>query len=173
MTAIRYIVCMGVSGSGKSTLGHAIAERMHWPFVEGDDLHPDVNVEKMRHGVPLDDADRRPWLEAVARTVRQWRAQDRSGVISCSALRRAYRDVIADGHEDVLFVYLHCSRERLAQRLADRRGHFMSADLLDSQLATLEAPLSPPERALRLEIERPAQELVRDVVDAVSRSAVD
>lgn len=170
---VRYIVFMGVSGSGKSTVARRVATALGWPFVEGDDLHPTANVAKMRRGEALDDADRQPWLDAVAETLRAWRAEGQPGVMSCSALRRVYRDRIVDGRDDVLFAYLHGTRARLAQRLADRRGHFMPADLLDSQLATLEAPTSPPERVVRLDIERDAEALVRTVVGVVSESAVD
>lgn len=170
---IRYIVVMGVAGSGKSTVAERVAERLRWPFIEGDALHPAANVEKMRHGIPLDDADRMPWLEAIAQTIRRWRSEGRPGVIACSALRRVYRDIIADGHEDVCFVHLHGTRDLIAARLATRRGHFMPIGLLDSQLATLEEPAVPPERALSLDIEASPDELASEVVKAVSRHAFD
>src|ERR1700750_851502 len=100
------IVVMGVSGSGKSTIGRALAERLHWPFAEGDDFHPAANIAKMRAGVALTDADRWPWLEAVAARVREAREKNQHAVIACSALRRAYRERISGGHADVKFVYL-------------------------------------------------------------------
>lgn len=170
---IRYIVVMGVAGCGKSTVAERVAEGLRWSFIEGDALHPAANVEKMRRGIPLDDADRMPWLEAIAQTIRRWRSEGRPGVIACSALRRIYRDIIADGHDDVCFVHLHGARDLIAQRLATRRGHFMPIGLLDSQLATLEEPVVPPERAISLDIEASPEELANEVVRAVAGSAVD
>lgn len=165
---IRYLVMMGVSGSGKSTVARQAAALLDWPFVEGDDLHPEANVDKMRRGIALDDADRAPWLMAVAQTLRRWRAEGTPGVISCSALRRRYRDRIVEGHADVLLVHLHGSRQLIAHRLAARRGHFMPAGLLDSQFETLEPPQVPPEHALVLDIEQPARALAEAVVRRVT-----
>ncbi|WP_343224660.1 gluconokinase [Oleiagrimonas sp.] len=165
---IRYIVVMGVSGCGKSTIAERVAQQLHWLFLEGDALHPPANVEKMRQGIPLDDADRAPWLEAVAQTIRHWRSQGRCAVIACSALRRAYRDIIVEGHDDLCFVYLHGTHELLVQRLQNRRSHFMPLDLLDSQLALLEEPEAPPERAIRLEIDKSPEVLAHEVFRSVS-----
>jgi gluconokinase len=127
------VVVMGVSGAGKTTVGKALAEAMGWPFVEGDELHPPANVEKMRRGEPLDDADRAPWLEKIAERMRGMK----DGVVACSALKRAYRDRLRV-REDVRFVLLEVPRAVLDERLARRRGHYMPASLLPSQLATLE-----------------------------------
>lgn len=160
-TSLRYLIVMGVTGSGKSTVGKRTAQRLGWTFVDGDTLHPAANVEKMRAGVPLDDADRQPWLASIVQTLRQWRAAGRCGVVACSALRRGYRATLVDGHKDVGFVYLHGSRALLARRLSARRGHFMPSGLLDSQLATLEEPRVPPERACRLEIDQAPDRLAR------------
>jgi gluconokinase len=126
---------MGVSGAGKTTIGQALAAALGWPFVEADELHPPANVAKMARGEPLDDADRAPWLEAVAARMR---ALD-DGVIACSALRERYRDVLRV-RPDVRFILLDVPRALLEQRLAARRGHFMPPSLLPSQLATLERP---------------------------------
>jgi len=134
----RAIVVMGVSGSGKSTLARALADDLHWTFVEGDTLHPPRNVEKMRAGVPLTDADRQPWLERVALAIAEHRGE--GVVVSCSALKRAYRDTIARSAGDVFYVLPQLDRETLQRRLAQRTEHFMPASLLDSQLATLESP---------------------------------
>ena len=137
-------VVMGVSGTGKSTLGAALARDLGWPYAEGDDFHSAANVAKMHAGHPLTDEDRWPWLRAIAAWAGE-REQARSGgVVTCSALRRSYRDLLRAGHPDVRFICLVGSREVLAARLAGRQGHFMPAALLDSQLATLE-PLGADE----------------------------
>jgi gluconokinase len=143
------IVLMGVSGSGKSTLGAALAERIGCAFQEGDDLHPLANIEKMRGGAALSDADRGPWLAAVAAwasaraVAREW------GVISCSALRRRYRDRLRAGEVPIRFVLLDPGLTTLRERMERRAGHFMPASLLDSQRATLELP-TPDEDAIML-----------------------
>jgi gluconokinase len=156
---------MGVAGSGKSTVGRALADALGWDFCEGDDLHPAENVAKMAAGEPLTDDDRRPWLARVRAWIDEHVAAGTPGVITCSALKRAYRDVLRDEH--VVFVNLHGTREQLVTRLAARQGHFMPVSLLDSQLATLE-PLGPDERAVAVDIAvRPAEQ-VRTVIDTLS-----
>jgi carbohydrate kinase (thermoresistant glucokinase family) len=132
------IVMMGVSGCGKSTVGRALAGRLGWVFQEGDDLHPAANVAKMRAGVSLNDEDRWPWLDRVAAWIEGRLAGGQSGVVSCSALKRVYRERLARS-EGVTFVLLAVDRHTLEQRLAGRRGHFMPPALLASQLETLEA----------------------------------
>lgn len=156
------IVVMGVSGSGKSTVAIELARRLGVPFCEGDDLHPPANVARMQAGQPLDDADRAPWLAAL----NDWMHVHRDGgVISCSALRRRYRDRLRQGLEPApALVLLDPPRAVLERRMAARRGHFMPASLLDSQLATLERPTAD-ERALRLEGGDPAGVLVETVLD--------
>jgi carbohydrate kinase (thermoresistant glucokinase family) len=134
------LVLMGVSGSGKTTVAQVLAERLGWRLVEGDDLHPPANVAKMHSGIPLEDADRWPWLDAIAALIREWRAADGHGLITCSALKKSYRQRLTGGEPGVCFVYLKGSRDLLGQRLAARRGHFMPASLLDSQFATLQEP---------------------------------
>jgi gluconokinase len=134
------LVVMGVSGSGKTTIGTLLAERLGWPFEEGDSLHPLANVEKMAAGHPLTDDDRWPWLEKVADWVDARLDAHESGVITCSALKRAYRDRIDRRGSGVEFVYLRVRRDELEHRVEMREGHFMPATLLDSQLATLEEP---------------------------------
>ena len=142
------LVVMGVSGSGKSTLAATLAQHLGWPFCEGDDLHPPANVTKMRLGKPLDDSDRAPWLSEINAWMRRHRD---GGIVSCSALRRRYRDRLREGLEpSPAFVLVDPPRAVLERRLAARRGHFMPASLLNSQLATLEMP-SPDECALRIE----------------------
>lgn len=134
------LVVMGVAGSGKTTVGEDIAAVMGWRFQEGDALHPPANVAKMAGGTPLTDADRWPWLAAIAGVMAGWRAEGVSGVVACSALKRAYRDALRDGHADVRVLYLAGSRALIGERLSSRRGHFMPPALLDSQFATLEEP---------------------------------
>lgn len=136
----RVIIVMGVSGSGKSTVGQRLAAELGWPFYEGDDFHPQVNVDKMRQGIPLTDADRAPWLAALRRSIDDVIAAGRSAVIACSALKQAYRDRLAGPHREVQFVYLKGSYALIRQRMLERQGHFMRAGLLASQFDTLEEP---------------------------------
>ena len=131
---------MGVSGSGKTTVAKALAEHLGWRFQEGDALHPPQNVAKMAAGTPLSDADRWPWLTAIAAVIDGWRAAGVSGIVTCSALKRAYRQVLVGDRADVRLVYLAGSKALIAGRMAARKGHFMPAALLDSQFATLEPP---------------------------------
>lgn len=151
MTSARIILLvMGVSGSGKTTIARKLAELLGLPFQEGDDLHSPAAVDKMRHGVALTDADRAPWLDRITAVADRWRAAGSGGVLTCSALRRAYRDRIIQDRHDVRIIYLHVDRNLLAKRLQHRHGHYMPASLLDSQLATLEPP-SPDEHAIRID----------------------
>lgn len=158
---------MGVAGSGKSTVGTRLAQHLATPFCEGDALHPAVNVEKMRAGLPLTDDDRTPWLARV----NQWlREQDAGGVISCSALRRRYRDHLRDGLPGALkVVLLDPPRRELERRLAARTSHFMPPSLLDSQLAALEPP-DDDEHALRLVGSGSPEQLVEAVVGWLRRN---
>jgi carbohydrate kinase (thermoresistant glucokinase family) len=152
-------VVMGVSGVGKTTIGIALAHRLGWQFQEGDTLHPPENIAKMQAGIPLDDADRAPWLRAVAARIDQWRAHGQSGIITCSALKRRYRDAIAGDRPQVRLVYLTAPPSLIAERLAARRGHFMPASLLHSQLATLEPP-GRDEHALTVSVDAPVAAVV-------------
>ena len=164
------LVLMGVSGCGKTTVARILAERLHWAFEEGDALHPPANVAKMAAGHPLDDADRAPWLAQVADWVDARLDAGQSGVVTCSALKRSYRALIARRGARVEFVYLHGSRELIASRLAERHGHFMPTALLDSQFAALEEP-GPGEPAIRIEIGEPPEAIAEDVLSALGLHA--
>src|SRR5437764_11830581 len=161
---------MGVSGSGKTTIGARLARALGSEFVEGDDLHPPENVKRMTAGIPLTDDDRRGWLLAIAARLREAQRAGIGLVVSCSALRRSYRDVLRSaGDADVRFVYLAGSRALVAERLAKRRGHFMPPTLLDSQFAILEEP-SPDEQAWVCDIREPPQTIVADLVKRAAAS---
>lgn len=160
------MLLMGVSGCGKTTVGEQLAERLGWPYQEGDALHPPANVAKMAGGMPLTDADRLPWLAAVAAWIDTRRAAGESGVVSCSALKRAYRQLLVGDRPDVRLVYLQGTRDQLAERLAARTGHFMPAGLLDSQLATLEEPTAA-EQPLVVTIDQPVEAIVTAIAGAV------
>ena len=134
------LVTMGVSGAGKTTLGELLAQRLGWPFKEGDELHPPANVAKMRAGQPLNDADRAPWLAAVGDWIDGWVAAGESGVISCSALKRAYRETIGEGRPAVRFVFIDLDEATIAERLKDRRHAYWPPQLLHSQFEALEVP---------------------------------
>jgi gluconokinase len=133
-------VIMGVSGSGKTTVSALLAAALGCQFQEGDDLHPAANVEKMHSGTPLTDADRLPWLRKIAEEIDGWRARGESGVLTCSALERSYRDIIIGDRSDLVLVYLKGSHDLIHRRMVARHEHFMPVALLDSQFATLQEP---------------------------------
>ena len=145
------LIIMGVSGSGKSTVAGALAAALGWTFEEGDSLHPAANLAKMRTGQPLDDADRAPWLAAIGRWIDAQAAAGEPGILTCSALKRAYRDELRQRRPQVRFVFLSGPRALLAERLRRRRGHFMPPSLLASQLATLQPP-TPDERPIVIDV---------------------
>ena len=138
------VVVMGVSGSGKSTTAEELVRRLGWDFAEGDDFHPASNVEKMRAGIPLTDDDRWPWLRSLAEWIGRHEREGRSAVVTCSALKRSYRDLLREGHPSVWFAHVTEDRNLIRSRIEHRTGHYMPASLLDSQLDTLE-PLQPDE----------------------------
>jgi gluconokinase len=140
MAAPVVLVTMGVSGAGKTTLGERLAARLGWPFKEGDELHPPANVAKMRSGQPLNDADRGPWLAAVGDWIDGWVAAGQSGVISCSALKRAYRDTLDQGRPAVRFVFIDLDEATIAARLQHRQHAYWPPELLHSQFEALEVP---------------------------------
>jgi gluconokinase len=155
---------MGVAGSGKSTVGRLLAERLGWPFLDGDDLHPAENVEKMRRGIPLTDADRLPWLERMKELAAGCLSRGESAVLACSALKESYRRILSGGDPRVRFVYLRADPALLASRLEKRTGHFFARTLLDSQLAALEEPAE----AIVVDASQPAEAAVRAILQGTS-----
>ena len=156
-------VIMGVSGSGKTTVAALVSAALGCQFQEGDDLHPAENVAKMHSGTPLTDGDRMPWLHKIAEKIDDWRAKGKSGVLTCSALKRSYRDIIIGERRDVTLVYLKGSYELIRRRLAARHDHFMPLALLDSQFATLQEP-TPDEHAIIIDVGGRPAEIVAEIL---------
>ena len=168
---VQVLVLMGVSGSGKTTVGAHLAGRLGWNAAEADDFHPPGNIAKMRSGMPLDDADRLPWLEAIAAQIDRWRSEGKRGVITCSALKRRYRDILIDGRRDVRLIYLKGTEALIARRIATRHGHFMPAGLLHSQFEALEEP-GPDERPIVVSIEPRPRDIVGQIIAALGAERV-
>ncbi|MCA1006830.1 gluconokinase [Rhodococcus hoagii] len=158
----RHVVVMGVSGCGKSTVGSALAAAVGAEFLDADTLHPRVNIDKMSAGIPLTDDDRLPWLAEVGE---RFAGTGHDLVVACSALTRAYRDVIRNHDSTVTFMHLHGPPDVLADRMRSRPGHFMPTSLLDSQLATLE-PLQPDEDAITVDFSAPVVDLVAGAIES-------
>jgi len=157
------IVVMGVAGSGKTTIGEKLAERLGWTYEDADKFHPRANVEKMSAGHPLTDEDRWPWLRAIADEIDRVCKQKGQLVIGCSALKRAYRDILVHGRDDVRIVYLDGSQELIARRLKARKGHFMPPTLLDSQFKALQPP-GDDEHPVTVSIDAPVEAIVDDIM---------
>ena len=155
-----FIIITGVAGSGKTTVGKLLAENLGWQFYEGDDFHPAANVEKMRRGEPLTDADRQPWLDALRAVIQKILESDENGILACSALKQSYRAHL-HVNDDVVFVHLAATPELIKRRLEQRRGHFMNPSLLQSQFTTLETS----QTALTLDASLPPAALVQQVRD--------
>jgi gluconokinase len=166
---VAVLVVMGVSGSGKSTIAAMLAHRLHWIYEDGDWFHPKSNIEKMHHGEPLDDADRWPWLHAIADWIDATRKSGQHGVVACSALKRAYRDILVDGRNDVRLVFLQGDRDLIARRIAARADHFMPPQLLDSQFKALEPPRAD-ERPIVVSIAPHPREIVETIVQKLGTS---
>ncbi len=166
-----FIVVFGPSGSGKTTLGRALAGRLGWPFFEGDDFHPAANLERMRSGIPLGDAERAPWISALAQLIEEHAEKGSSGVLACSALKRRYRaELVPPGAPSgsVQFIYLRAERALLAERLAKRRGHFFPPQLLDAQMADLERPSDEePAPVLEVDVSQPVERVVQEICEAL------
>ena len=157
------VVVMGVSGSGKSTVAALLAAALGCHFQEGDDLHPRETVEKMRSGTPLTDADRMPWLRKIVEKIDGWLARGQCSVLTCSALKRSYRDITIGDRRDVVLVYLKGSRDLIRRRIGARHEHFMPVALLDSQFATLEEP-TPEEHPITVDVGGKPAEIVHEIV---------
>ena len=166
------LIVMGVSGSGKSTIADKLAERLRWSYEDGDKFHPASNVAKMSAGHPLTDEDRWPWLQAIADEIdRVCRAGQRA-VIACSALKRAYRDILVHGRSDVRIIYLKGTQELIARRLATRKNHFMPPGLLDSQFRALEPP-DTRENPVTVSIDAPVDAIVDDIIRGLRLSPAE
>lgn len=163
------ILVMGVSSSGKTTVGELLAQRLGWEFRDADSFHPPANIAKMSAGTPLTDEDRWPWLDAIAAWIERHRLAGTHGVASCSALKRAYRDRLRDGHEDLRIVHLAGDFETIAARMAARQHHFMPPSLLRSQFETLETP-TPDERILVAPVTEKPGEIVTEILSGLSLS---
>jgi gluconokinase len=166
------LVVMGVSGSGKSTIADKLAERLGWRFEDGDKFHPAGNVAKMSAGHPLTDEDRRPWLQAIADEIDRACRAGEHAVIACSALKRAYRDILVHGRDDVRIVYLKGTQALIADRLAARKNHFMPSGLLDSQFKTLEPPATE-ENPVTVSIDASVDAIVDDIVRQLGLNPAD
>jgi len=155
---------MGVSGCGKSTIGALLAKQLDWPFMEGDDLHPPENIAKMSRGIPLHDSDRYPWLQSIAQVLDRWHTEKRSGILTCSALRRSYREILIEHRPFIRFIYLKGSRSAIQQQLVERHDHFMSPRLLDSQFMTFEEP-EPDEPVITCSIDASPKDIVKKIIN--------
>ena len=160
---LHALIVMGVSGSGKSTIGEALAKRIGWRFEDGDSFHPPSNVAKMKAGHPLNDDDRKPWLEAIAAEIARVAAGRGHIIIACSALKRAYRDILIHGRRDIRIVFLDGSEELIAGRLQKRKGHFMPPGLLASQFEALEMPAAD-EHVVSVSIDADVETIVGDII---------
>jgi gluconokinase len=157
------LIVMGVSGSGKTTVGEQLASRLGWRYADADEFHPPSNIAKMSAGHPLTDEDRWPWLKAIAAEIDRVRAAGNHLVVGCSALKRAYRDILVHDREDVRLIYLEGTQALIAGRLNERKGHFMPPGLLTSQFKTLEPP-TPDERPIKVSIDTTADAIVDDIL---------
>jgi len=166
---VHALIVMGVAGSGKTTIAQALAQRIGWKFEDGDAFHPPANVEKMRSGHPLTDDDRWPWLRAIAAEIDRAIAAGEHLAIACSALKRAYRDILIDKRTGVRLVYLKGERDLILQRLRARQEHFMPPELLDSQFATLEEP-GADEHPIVVKIDAPVEVIVDNIVRQLAQS---
>lgn len=168
----RALIVMGVSGSGKSTIGSKLADHLNWRYEDGDKFHPKANVAKMSAGHPLSDDDRWPWLRAIAEEIDRVCNAGQHAVIACSALKRAYRDILVHGRTDVRIIFLNGSQTLIAGRLAQRKHHFMPSELLTSQFKTLEPP-DASENPVTVALDASVEDIVEDIVNQLKLGAAD
>lgn len=167
---VAVLVVMGVSGCGKSTIAAMLAHRLGWVYEDGDWFHPKSNIEKMHHGEPLDDADRWPWLYSIAEWIDATRKTGNHGIVACSALKHAYRNILIGDRRDVRLVFLQGDRDLIARRIAMRADHFMPTDLLDSQFKALEPP-KEDEQPITVSIVPHPREIVETIVQKLGMNA--
>lgn len=168
MTKGKVFILMGVSSTGKTTIGTALAEQFGMKLIDGDDLHPRANILKMASGLPLNDDDRRPWLERINDAAFSLEQKSENGLIVCSALKKAYRDQIRQGNQKLTFLFLHGSFELIQQRMAQRKGHFMKTAMLQSQFDTLEIPQADESDVIFIDIDGTFEQVVARCAEAVS-----
>lgn len=168
MTNGKVFILMGVSSTGKTTIGTALAEQFGMKLIDGDDLHPRANILKMASGLPLNDDDRRPWLERINDAAFSLEQKSENGIIICSALKKAYRDQIRQGNQQLTFLFLHGSFELIQQRMAQRKGHFMKTAMLQSQFDTLEIPQADESDVIFIDIDSSFEQVVARCAEAVS-----
>ncbi len=156
----RAIILMGVSGSGKTSVGKGLSAALGWPFYDGDDYHPQVNIEKMARGIPLKDQDRQPWLEKLHRLIVEHLDANKSLILASSALKAKYRQTLGAERDDVVFVYLKGSFDLIYSRMQNRNQHYMRAEMLHSQFDALEEP----QNALTISIEKPVEQIVKEII---------
>ncbi|GAB3235837.1 gluconokinase [Glycomyces halotolerans] len=163
------LVVMGVSGSGKTTVARRLAERLAWPMAEADEFHSAANIAKMESGVPLTDDDRGPWLRSIGDWISERARNGQNVVVTCSALKRSYRDLLGEAESDVKFVHLHGSARVIAERMGARSGHFMPTSLLDSQFADLQ-PLEADESGITVDVADTPDQVVDQVLSGLGLS---
>ncbi|MFH0272632.1 gluconokinase [Vibrio jasicida] len=160
------VVVMGVCASGKTTIGEHLAEKLGRKFIDGDNLHPRANIQKMASGQPLNDDDRKPWLERIRDAAYSLESKNEHGIIVCSALKKIYRDQIRDGNENVSFLFLDGSKELILERMRARQGHFMKENMVNSQFETLERPENEP-RTIFVDINATIEEVVTNAAELI------
>jgi gluconokinase len=158
------IIIMGVSGSGKTTIGQALAAALHWGFSDADEFHSPANVEKMKHGIPLTDEDRQPWLRSLRTAIEQWKRNEPGHVLACSALKESYRQILGQDDPEVRFVYLQGGFDLISRRLRERKSHFFTPALLRSQFDALENPND----ALVVDVSKEPQEIVSTILETIT-----
>ncbi|MEL6493770.1 MAG: gluconokinase [Cyanobacteria bacterium J06623_7] len=159
-----FYVIMGVSGTGKSTVGRLLSDRTGWSFYDADDFHPQTNVDKMQRGIALTDEDRLPWLEKLHQLIASYLEQQRHGIMACSALKSQYRQILGEEQREIIFIYLRGDYDCIQNRLQERQGHFMGAELLQSQFDTLEEP----QDAIAIDVALPPEQIVAEILSQIN-----